>query len=65
MNKSTKLLIAFAAGAVAGLAAGILLAPEKGSDTRKKIVDAGKRVSDTICDALGACKKQFAKEQES
>ena len=65
MNKSTKLLIAFAAGAVAGLAAGILLAPEKGSDTRKKIVDAGKRVSDTISDALGACKKQFANEQES
>ena len=63
MTKSAKLIIAFAAGAAAGVLAGVLLAPAKGSDTRKKIADAGKRVSESISEAIeacGKCKKEFA-----
>ena len=63
MNKSAKIIIAFAAGAAAGVLAGILLAPDKGSETRKKIAEVGKRVGDSISDAIEACaknKKEFA-----
>ncbi len=38
-NPTSKILISFLAGAAAGLAVGILMAPNKGSDTRKKIKD--------------------------
>jgi gas vesicle protein len=37
--KTTKIILGFAAAAVAGAAIGMLLAPEKGSDLQKKIKD--------------------------
>jgi len=43
MNDNSKLLLALVAGAAAGLVAGILLAPEKGSETREKIKDSLKK----------------------
>jgi len=58
MNNTSKILVAFAAGAAAGVAAGLLLAPAKGSDTRKKIVEAGKKVTDAVTGMMGACKKE-------
>lgn len=36
-----KMLIGIASGILAGAAAGILLAPKKGSETRKSIADTG------------------------
>ena len=38
-NSTEKILLALLAGAVAGLAIGILIAPGKGSETREKIAD--------------------------
>lgn len=69
MNKSTSVLIAFAAGAVAGLVAGILLAPDKGSETRKKMTDAGKKFADGLTEKFsevtGKYRKDFANGEES
>lgn len=46
MTNSQKILVA----AAVGLAAGLLLAPDKGSETRKKIVDKTRKSFDTVKD---------------
>jgi gas vesicle protein len=48
-NKTTNILIAAAAGLAAGVALGLLFAPEKGSETRKKI----RKVVDDLTGDLG------------
>lgn len=52
MNTTVKVLSGFLAGAAVGTIAGILLAPDKGSNTRKKIHDESKRLSGEIADAV-------------
>lgn len=43
MNRTGKIITAFAAGAAAGAVLGILFAPGKGRETRKKINEQGKK----------------------
>jgi len=48
MNNSAKILLGFVAGAAIGGALGLLLAPDKGSETRRKIVEKGSDIGDSI-----------------
>ncbi len=45
---NTKALLGFVAGAAVGALAGILLAPDKGSNTRKKISGKAEDISDSL-----------------
>ena len=59
MNDTTKILIAFAAGAMVGAAVGILFAPDKGSETRRRIGEEGKKITDSLKDKFRAGKEKF------
>ena len=48
MKSTSKVLIGLLAGAAAGALLGVLLAPEKGSDTRKKIYKKGEEYTDAL-----------------
>ncbi len=50
MNDNTKIIAALLAGLAAGAAIGVLFAPENGSETRDKLNDALKNLSDVIKD---------------
>lgn len=45
MTDRNKILLGLLGGTVIGLAAAIIFAPDKGQETRKKIVDAAKDLS--------------------
>ena len=53
MKNSSKVLIALGAGLAIGGVLGVLFAPGKGSDTRKKISDAGNGLADKVKDTIG------------
>jgi gas vesicle protein len=52
MNTASKILLAALGGAVIGAAIGILFAPDKGSETRRKMSDAAKDFSDKAKDKV-------------
>jgi len=60
MKNSNKVLIAVGAGLVVGGVLGILFAPDKGENTRKKITDSGKKLSDTVKDTITKGKEKIA-----
>lgn len=73
MNDSTKVLISFAGGALVGAALGILFAPDKGSNTRRKIANSATDLKDDIVDTASEKYQEFldwkdrmmAKEEEA
>lgn len=48
MKNSGKILLAMLGGLVAGVTLGILFAPNKGSDTRKKVKDMADKAKDKV-----------------
>ena len=48
MNNISKIVVAVAAGAAAGVVLGILIAPDKGTETRKKINEGSKKLADNF-----------------
>ena len=59
MNTSGKILAAVAAGIAAGAVLGILFAPDKGSETRRKINEKGKKFTDDVKDRFSKSKEKF------
>jgi gas vesicle protein len=56
---TSKVLVFFIAGAAIGGALGILLAPDKGSETRRKIREKGNDIGDSISEFGGTIKDKF------
>jgi len=48
MNDNSKVVVSLLAGLAAGAALGILFAPEKGNETRDKLTESLKNLSDSI-----------------
>ena len=48
MNNTSKVLVTLASGVALGAALGILFAPDKGSETRKKIKNKSKKLADEV-----------------
>jgi gas vesicle protein len=65
---NTKTVLGFVAGAAVGALAGILLAPDKGSNTRKKIAGKAGDVSDSLKssfdDFMDGLKKAYSSGKE-
>jgi gas vesicle protein len=59
MNNSGKILAAAAAGIAAGAVLGILFAPDKGTETRKKITNQGKKIADGVKEKLNKGKEKL------
>jgi len=59
MNTSGKILAAVAAGIAAGAVLGILFAPDKGTETRRKISEQGKKIADGIKIKINKGKEKF------
>ncbi len=52
MNTTSKILLALVAGVAIGGVLGVLLAPDKGSETRRKLAEKGADLSDTLSDTI-------------
>lgn len=59
MSKTSKVLLGFLAGAAIGGVLGILLAPDKGSETRRKIMEKGSDLGDSLAGFGEQCRDKF------
>jgi gas vesicle protein len=58
-NNTSKILLTFIAGAAIGAALGVLLAPDKGSETRRKLMEKGSDLGDSIAGFGETVKEKF------
>lgn len=65
MNSSGKILTALVAGAALGVVAGILFAPDKGSETRKKLKEKGRKFRKDVKDKFREGKAKFEEMAEN
>ncbi|MBS1510298.1 MAG: YtxH domain-containing protein [Bacteroidetes bacterium] len=59
MSNTGKIVTAAVAGVAAGAILGILFAPDKGSETRKKINEQGKKFAGSVKDGFLKGKEKF------
>ena len=60
MTNANKIMTALAAGVAIGGVLGILFAPDKGENTRRKIADNSKKFTDTIRDKVNEGKSKLS-----
>ena len=65
MNTIGTIDIAAAAGVVEGAVMGVLYAPDKREHTRKKIVDGGKKLADTVKNKVNGLKVNIRSKAEA
>ena len=58
METNKKIMIALGAGLAIGGILGILFAPDKGSETRRKIKDSGTRLTDNLKETANSFRKK-------
>lgn len=58
MNNNGKILVALAAGIAVGAVVGILFAPDKGSETRRKINEQGKKFAEGFKEKFSRAKEK-------
>lgn len=61
-NSTSKVLLAFIAGAAAGTALGILLAPDKGEATRVRLKDSIEDIGDKAREVYGKYASKIKKD---
>jgi len=59
MNNTSKVLVALAAGVAAGAVLAVLFAPDKGSETRRKINEQGEKLAGSIKEKFSGVKEKF------
>ena len=59
MTNTAKIITALVAGAAAGAVLGILFAPDKGSETRKKVGDESKRLAQSLKEKFNPAKEKY------
>lgn len=65
MTNTWKIVVAIGAGAAVGITLGLLFAPEKGSEIRKRIAEQGKKIVDEIKDKIEEKKKERFESKKS